>query len=278
MFISLLYSKPLSGFPHTRLLLFSCSVVSDSATPWTAVLQASPSFTISQSLLKLMPIEPVMPSNHLILCRPLLLLPSIFPSIRILSSESALHIRWPKYWNFSFSISPSNEYSGLIFFRIDWFDLLVVQATLKIVGIRPRSPHHGLPVLKDLASDITPTFTPAPSLPPSAADPLASLLFLGHMPAAGPLLLLYHLPRTGLPGHPHHLHQIPLKSLFLGQCHGVASWATGIHFHSYPALYVSMAPMTTCHCSVHLYQIISLLLECNSLWAYLDSAHSWLHP
>ena len=98
-------------------------------TPWTAAHQASLSFTISWSLLKLMSIELVMPSNHLILCPPLLLLPSIFPSIRAFSNESALHIRWPKYWNFN--ISPSNEYSGLISFRIDWFDLLAVQGTLK---------------------------------------------------------------------------------------------------------------------------------------------------
>ena len=88
-------------------------------------------FTISQSLLKLMSIESVMPSNHLILCHPLLLLPSVFPSIRVFSNVSALRIRWPKYWRFSFSISPSNEYSGLISFRIDWFDLLAVQDTLK---------------------------------------------------------------------------------------------------------------------------------------------------
>ena len=101
------------------------------ATPWTAASQASLSFTISLSLLKLMSIESVMPSNHLILCRPLLLPPSIFPSIRVFSNESVLCIRWPKYWSFSFSISPSNEYSGLISFRIDWFDLLAVQGTLK---------------------------------------------------------------------------------------------------------------------------------------------------
>ena len=100
------------------------------ATPWTAAPQASQSFTISWNLLKLMSIESVMPSNHLILCHPLLL-PSIFPSIRVFSSESALHIRWPKYWSFNFSISPSNKYSRLIFFRIDWFDLLAVQGTLK---------------------------------------------------------------------------------------------------------------------------------------------------
>ena len=99
-------------------------------TPWTAAFQASLSFTISQSFLKLMSIEPVMPYNHLILCHPLLL-PSIFPSIRVFSNESALCIRCPKYWSLSFSISPSNEYSELISFRIGWFDLLVVQGTLK---------------------------------------------------------------------------------------------------------------------------------------------------
>ena len=101
------------------------------ATRWTAVRQASLSITNSQSLLKLMSIESVMPSNYLILCRPLLFQPSIFPSIRVFSSESVLRIRWPKYWNFSFSISPSNEYSGLISFRIDWLNLLAVQGTLK---------------------------------------------------------------------------------------------------------------------------------------------------
>ena len=100
-------------------------------TPWTAARQSSLFITNSEILLKLMSIESVMPSNHLILCRPLLLLPSIFPSIRVFSNESVLRIRWPKYWSFSFSISPSNEYSGLISFRIDWFDLLVVQGTLK---------------------------------------------------------------------------------------------------------------------------------------------------
>ena len=101
------------------------------ATPWTAAHQASLSITNSRSLLKLMSIESVMPSNHLILCCPLLLLPSICPSIRVFSNESALRIRWPKYWSFSFSISPSNEYSGLISFRMDWLDLLAVQGTLK---------------------------------------------------------------------------------------------------------------------------------------------------
>ena len=109
----------------------SLSRVQFFVTPWTAVHQASLSITNSWSLLKFMSIESVIPSNHLILCRPLLLLPSIFPSIRVFSNESVLHIRWPKYWSFSFSISPSNEHSGLISFRIDWFDLLVVQGTLK---------------------------------------------------------------------------------------------------------------------------------------------------
>ena len=99
--------------------------------PWTAARQASLSVTNSQSLLKLLSIKSVMPSNHLILCCPLLFLPSIFPSIRIFSNESVLPIRCPKYWSFSFSISPSNEYSGLISFRIDWFNLLAVQGTLK---------------------------------------------------------------------------------------------------------------------------------------------------
>ena len=100
------------------------------ATPWTAAHQASLCITSSQSLLKLMSIESVMPSNHLILCHPLLLLPSIFPSTKVFSSESVLCIRWPKYWSFSFSISPSNEYIGLISFRIDWLDLLAIQGTL----------------------------------------------------------------------------------------------------------------------------------------------------
>ena len=99
--------------------------------PWTAALHASLSITNSQSLLKLMSIESVMPSNHLILCHPLLLPPSIFLSIRVFPNESVLHIRWPKYWSFSFMISPSNEYSGLISFRMDWLDLLAVQGTLK---------------------------------------------------------------------------------------------------------------------------------------------------
>ena len=111
---------------------FSGSFVSDSfAIPWTAAHQASLSIINSQSLLKLMSIKSVMPSNHLILCRPFLLLPSIFPSVRVFSNESVLCIRWPKYWRFNFSISPSSEYTGLISFRRDGFDLLAGQGTLK---------------------------------------------------------------------------------------------------------------------------------------------------
>ena len=101
------------------------------ATPWTAARQASLFITNSQSLLILRSIKSVMPSNHLILCHPLLLLPSVFPIIRVFSIESVLHIKWPKYWSFRFSISPSNEYSGLISFRMDWLDLLAVQGTLQ---------------------------------------------------------------------------------------------------------------------------------------------------
>ena len=118
---------------------FSCLVVSDSANPWTTARQLYLSITNSWSLLKIMSIQSVMPSNHLILCHPLLLLPSIFPSIRVFSNESVLHIRWPKYWSFSFSIIPSNEYSGLISFRMDWLDLLAVQGTLKCL-----LQHHSL--------------------------------------------------------------------------------------------------------------------------------------
>ena len=114
---------------------FCCSVAAQSCLilcdPMNCSTPGFPAFTISQSLLKLMSIESVMPSNHLIFCRPLLLLPSIFPSIRVFSNKSVLRIRWPKYWSFSLSISPSNEYSGLISFRMDWLDLLAVQGTLK---------------------------------------------------------------------------------------------------------------------------------------------------
>ena len=117
-----------------KIKICCCSVIKlcpTFATLWTAAGQASLSFTISQTLLRLMSIEMVMLFNHLILCRPILLLPSIFPSTKIFSNESLLRIRWPKFWSFSFSIGPSNEYSGLISFRIDWFDLLAVQGTLK---------------------------------------------------------------------------------------------------------------------------------------------------
>ena len=117
--------------PWMLLLLFSHEVVSNSVTTWTAECQAPPSFTISQSLPKFTSIESVILSNHLIFCHPLLFLPSIFPSIRVFSSESALHIRWPNYWSFRLNISSFDEYSGLISFGIDWFDLLVVQGTLK---------------------------------------------------------------------------------------------------------------------------------------------------
>ena len=116
---------------HFSSVQFSHSVMSDSATQWTAARQASLSITNSRSPPKPMSIELVMPSNHLILCCPLLLLPSIFPSIRVFSNESALRIRWTKYWSFSFSISPSNEHPGLISFRMDWLDLLAVQGILK---------------------------------------------------------------------------------------------------------------------------------------------------
>ena len=109
--------------------LFSCVLLF--TIPWTAAHQASLSFTVSQGLLKLMSIELIMPYNHLILCHPLLLLPSIFPSIRVFSSELALCIRWPKYWSYSFSISPSNEYSELISFRIEWFDIFALWGILK---------------------------------------------------------------------------------------------------------------------------------------------------
>ena len=111
------------------------------ATPWTAACQASLSITNSWSLPKTMSIESVMSSNHLILCRPLLLLPPILPSIRVFSNESALLIRWPKYWSFSFNISPSNEHTGLISFRMDWLDLLAVQGTLKSLLQHHSSKH-----------------------------------------------------------------------------------------------------------------------------------------
>ena len=133
--------NPRLGIPHVSSVEdngFCCCSVAQSLsrirllmTPLTAARQAPLFFTISWSLLKLMSTESMMPSNHLILCHLLLLIPSVFPSIRVCSNESALRIRWPEYWSFSFSISPSNDYSGLISFRIEWFDLLAVQGTLK---------------------------------------------------------------------------------------------------------------------------------------------------
>ena len=117
---------------NIQCVQFSHSVVSNSVNPWTAAHQASLSITNSQSLLKLMSTASVMPSNHLILCCSLLFLPSIFPSNRVFSNELVLRIRWPKYWSFSFSISPSNEYSGLISFRMDWLDLLAIQGLSRV--------------------------------------------------------------------------------------------------------------------------------------------------
>ena len=149
-----------STFPNKSFAYFSSvqslSPVRLFATPWTAACQASLSITNSQSLLKLMSIESVMPSNHLILCRPLLLLPSIFPNIRVFSNELVLRIMWPKYWSFSFSLSPSSEYSGLISFRMDWFDLLAVQGTLKSLLQHHSSKASMLLVLRFLYS---PTLT-----------------------------------------------------------------------------------------------------------------------
>ena len=133
---------------HYFSSLHSLSHIQFFVTPWTVARQASLSITNSQSLLKLMSIELVMPSNHLILCRPLLLPPSIFPSIRVFSNESPLRSKWPKYWNFNFSISPSSEHPGLISFRMDWLDLLAVQGTLKSL-----LQHHSskTSILQDLA-------------------------------------------------------------------------------------------------------------------------------
>ena len=128
---------PRLGLSHKMVVAQLLSCVELFASPWTAALQAPLSFIVSQSLLKLMTIESVMPPNLLILCRPLLLPPSIFPSIRVSSNESALGIRWPKYWSFSFSISPSHEISGLTSFRMDWLDLLAVQGLSRVF-----SQHH----------------------------------------------------------------------------------------------------------------------------------------
>ena len=136
-------SQTVQSLTHVRLF----------ATPWTVALQASLSITNSRSLLKLMSIELEMPSNHLILCRPLFLLPSIFPSIRVFSNESVRCIRWPKYWSFSFSISPSNEYSGLLYFRMDWLDLLAVQGTLRVFSNTTVQKHQFLGAQLSLLSN-----------------------------------------------------------------------------------------------------------------------------
>ena len=150
---------------------FSRSVVSDSATPWTAACQASLSFTISWNFLKFVSTESMMPSNHLILCCPLLLLPSFFPSIRVFSSESALCIRWPKHWSFSVSISPSSEYSGLISFRIDWFD----------AGPRTISPQGKVFVGRNTSASSTTRNSPRVSKPlVSPQDPCWKALYGGN--------------------------------------------------------------------------------------------------
>ena len=137
-FLFIHFSLDLTGTSAINLVVFvqSLSCVQLFVTPWTAACQASLSFTISRSLLKVTSIESMMPSNHLILCSPLFLLPSIFPSIRVFSDKLAPGIRWPKYWSFSFSISPSNEYSRLISFRIDWFDVLNLAHAIKIRNIK----------------------------------------------------------------------------------------------------------------------------------------------
>ena len=131
--LSVLWTREFSFASFVIVVVQSLSRVQFFATPWSAAHQPSLSFTISWSLLRLMSIESLMPSNHLILCHPFVLLPSIFPSIRVFSSESALCIRWTKFWSFSFSTSPSHKYSVLISFKIDWFDLFAVQGILKIL-------------------------------------------------------------------------------------------------------------------------------------------------
>ena len=125
------FSERESMIAHDLVVVWLSSHIRLFVMPWTAERQASVSLTISRSLPKFMSIESVMPSSHLILCCPLPLLPSIFPSIRVFSNESAVHVRWPKYWSISFSISPSSEYSGFISFRVDWFDPLAAEGTLK---------------------------------------------------------------------------------------------------------------------------------------------------
>jgi len=140
--VKMIITSRLSADSVFSSLQFSCCFVWLLATPWTAAHQASLTITKSQSLLKLMSSELVMPSNHLILCHPFLVQPAIFPSIRLFSNESVRHIRWSKYWSFTFGISPFNEYSGLISFRMDWLDLLAVQGSLKSL-----LQHHSLKVI-----------------------------------------------------------------------------------------------------------------------------------
>ena len=137
---------------HVVVVVQLLSHIQLSVTPQTAACRASLSFTISQSLLKFMSFELVMPSNYLIFCDPLFVLPSIFPNIRIFSNESALHISWPKYWRLSFSISPSNEYSGLILFRSDWFDLLAVQGISRVFSSTTIQKHQFFSVQSSLWS------------------------------------------------------------------------------------------------------------------------------
>ena len=131
--------------------------------PWTTACQASLSIANSRSLLQFISIESVMPSNHLILCHPLLLLPSIFPSVRVFSNESALHIRWPKYWSFSFNISPSNEHPGLISFRMDWLDLFAVQGTLKSL-LQCRSLEASIQEFRHVAFLVSAGLPPTPAV------------------------------------------------------------------------------------------------------------------
>ena len=163
------------------LLLFSCSVVTLFATLWTVAPQASLSFTISLGLLKLMSIESVMTHSHLLLYHPLLLLPSIFPTIRVFSNESDLHLRWPKYWSFSFSINPSNEYSRLISFRINWFDFLAVQGTLFSISWENELYCYRTKIPKTLVTckNCNMYFTREPAMGPETACVVVSTLLHG---------------------------------------------------------------------------------------------------
>ena len=171
--------------------------MSNSVTPWTAVRQASLSINNNWSLLKLMSIESVMPSNHLILCHPLLLLPSIFPSIKVFPNESALHIRWPKYWSFSFNISPSNEHPELISFRMDQSDLLAVQGTLKSL-----LQHHSSKASILLCSDFFIVQLSHPYVTTGRTIALTRWTFVGKVMSL-PLNMLSRLVITFLPRSKH---------------------------------------------------------------------------